>query len=545
MRAAVEYAALRNAALPTRPDAHRFMTESPAVARPSVTNTRRLTLLTLAAVAMGFFLQLGSYPLFDVDEGAFSQATLEMFQRDDFLSTYLNGEPRYDKPILIYWLQALSVQILGVSELAFRLPSALCASVWALLIYGFARRYYGHATALFAAGSMACSLGVYIIARAATADALLNMLIAASMFAAWRHLESGERTWLYATFAAIGVGFLTKGPVAILIPFAVTLLFCLLRRDWKVWARSVFDWRGLVLFAVIALPWYGIILRKEGWSFVEGFFFKHNVARFGGTLQGHAGSLVYYIPVVLIGTLPFTALLLRALWRVRAAWRDDLQCYLLLWFGFVLLFFSLSGTKLPHYVLYGMSGMFILMAVQTRDLKHRFWSLLPAFLFVLTLSVLPFVVDWVRPRIADPYYCEALSDARNYLGPAYYVSTLLAAALILVFMVYPRARLRESLLASGVVCVLLLSLFVVPLGASLQQAPVKEAAVLARERGYDVIMWRLNTPSFSVYYGRPTVGREPRPGDMVLTKAKRLKELTGLGYQIVYSKHGIVLVRIT
>src|ERR671929_741994 len=99
--------------------------------------------LTVAAVLASFFWMLGAAPLFDVDEGAFSQATLEMFQRGDFLSTYLNGEPRYDKPILVYWLQAAGVALLGPTEWAFRLPSALCASAWALATFLFARRAFG------------------------------------------------------------------------------------------------------------------------------------------------------------------------------------------------------------------------------------------------------------------------------------------------------------------------------------------------------------------------------------------------------------------
>src|SRR5437868_15486866 len=104
--------------------------------------------LTVAAVLASFFWMLGTPPLFDVDEGAFSEATLEMFQRGDFLSTYLNGEPRYDKPILIYWLQAASVALFGVSELSFRLPSALCGSMWVALTFAFARRRFGMQSAL-------------------------------------------------------------------------------------------------------------------------------------------------------------------------------------------------------------------------------------------------------------------------------------------------------------------------------------------------------------------------------------------------------------
>jgi 4-amino-4-deoxy-L-arabinose transferase-like glycosyltransferase len=111
---------------------------------------------------------------------------------------------------------------------------------------------------------------------------------------------------------------------------------------------------------------------------VEGFFLTHNVNRFLGTLQGHSGSIMYYIPAVLIGTLPFTAFLIRAVMRWREAWRDDLQCYLWIWFGFVFVFFSLSGTKLPHYLLYGMTGMFILMAIYGPEIRSGFLTLLPA-----------------------------------------------------------------------------------------------------------------------------------------------------------------------
>jgi hypothetical protein len=522
-----------------------FMISDRPNPQPAVPTPKAFAALTVLAVALSFFFALGASPLFDVDEGAFSQATMEMFQRGDFLSTYLNGQPRYDKPILIYWLQAVSVKLFGVNEFAFRFPSALCAALWVLLSFLFARRRFGQNTALLAAGVMATSLGVYIIGRAATADALLNMLIAASMLAAWHCLETGKRAWLYATFAAIGLGFLAKGPVAILIPMAVTFLFCLLRRDLKTWARAVFDPLGLLLFTVIALPWYVVIVQKEGWAFVEGFFLKHNVNRFGGTLQGHAGSLVYYFPIVLVVTLPFTALFIRVLMRLRNAWRDDLQCYLLLWFGFVFVFFSLSGTKLPHYLLYGMTGMFMLMAVHAPALRSRFWALLPALAFFAFLLALPTIVNLVLPRVADAYYREALANAEEYFGPGYFAFAGGAALLTVYFMLERRFDLPRKLLASGAVAVVGLSAFVVPVGAGVQQEPIKQAALLSRGRGYDVIMWRLNAPSFSVYYGRPTPSREPKPGDIVITKAKHLTELEGLGVEVIYAKNGIVLLRVT
>lgn len=521
--------------------------------RALLTERTVIALLCIAAVVMSLFIGLGRAPLFDVDEGAFSEATLEMFQRHDFLSTTLDGRPRYDKPILVYWLQAASVALLGVSEFALRLPSALCASLWALFTFLFARRFYGVPRALLAAVMLATSLGVYVIGRAATADALLNCLIAASMFAAYLYLFTGARGWLYATHAAIGLGFLAKGPVAVLIPLAVTLLFCLLRRDLRTWARAVFDWRGLALFALIALPWYALILSREGWAFVEGFFLKHNVNRFGGTLQGHAGSLLYYFPVLIAWTLPYTALLGLVLRRIRIVWRDDLQLYLLLWFGFVFVFFSLSGTKLPHYVLYGLTGLIVLMALYAAELRSRFWAMLPALLFFALLLVLPEAMRLLLqhpaklaflPKLPDAYYREALGEIGAHFGPWAYVLCAFGALVALAGLVLRRVPLLGALAAAGTVATVSLSLAVVPAAGAVLQGPIKEAAELSRSLGVEPVMWRLNAPSFSVYRGAPTLSRDPTPGDVVITKAKRLAELPGNGYDLLYSKYGIVMVRI-
>ncbi|MEA3194835.1 MAG: hypothetical protein QOD26_3168 [Betaproteobacteria bacterium] len=503
--------------------------------------TRTLAVLAVAAVLASFFLALGRAPLFDVDEGAFSQATMEMFQRGDFLSTYLNGAPRYDKPILVYWLQAASVLALGPTEWAFRLPSAICAALWCFLVFSFTRTFYGVNAGLAAAACAATSVGVFIIGRAATADALLNLLIAASMFSAWLYLQRGERKWLYAAFAAVALGVLAKGPVAILVPGAVTFLFCLLRRDIRTWLRVVLDWRALALFVLIAAPWYVVILYKEGWAFVEGFILKHNVQRFGQPLQSHGGSLVYYLPVILVVSLPHTGLFLRALTRIKTLWRDDLQCYLLLWFAFVFIFFSLSGTKLPHYVLYGMSGMFVLMGWQAGESPSRWWLAVPVALFFIFLLALPWGLDMAAAKSPDAYYEMTLADAASRLGTAYYVYVAVAGLFLLWLIAQPRIDTAHKLAAAGALSVAIAAVFVVPAAGAVQE-PVKRAAELARARNYDIVMWGINVPSFSVYYGRPTASRTPRAGDVVLTRSRRLGELPA--YDTVYARKGVALVRI-
>jgi 4-amino-4-deoxy-L-arabinose transferase-like glycosyltransferase len=501
--------------------------------------TRSLAALSIAAVLASFFVCLGTAPLFDVDEGAFSQATMEMFQRGDFLSTYLNGIPRYDKPILVYWLQAASVLALGPVEWAFRLPSAICGMLWCLVIFAFAKKIYGMQVGLTAAAVAATSLGVFVIGRAATADALLNLLIAAAMFSAWLYLQSRERKWLYAMFAAMAFGVLAKGPVAVLVPGAVTFLFCVFRRDFKTWLRMVFDWKAIVLFVVIAAPWYVVILQKEGWAFIEGFVMKHNVQRFSQPLQSHGGSLLYYFPVVLLASLPHTGLFLRVFLKLKALWKDDLQCYLLLWFAFVFVFFSLSGTKLPHYVLYGMTGIFVLMAVQANESPSRWWLAVPVALFFAFLLALPWAMAIAISRTSDEYYREALALVR--FTTLYSVFVGAVAVFLLWLILQPRIDTPHKLAASGALTVAVLAGLVVPMLGAVQQ-PVKDVARLARARGFDVVMWGINAPSFSVYYGKAVALRTPRTGDVVIVRSRRLKDLPL--HDTLYSRGGVALVRI-
>ena len=319
--------------------------------------------LVFALPLFSFLLYLGGAPLFDVDEGAFSEATREMFERGDFLFTYLNGAPRFDKPIFIYWLQALGYLVFGASEWAFRLPSALAAVVWSYATWHFARERFGRDAALVALAVASTALGPFAIGRAATADALLNCLLALTLFDVWRHLESGARAPLLRAFLWMGLGALTKGPVALIVPAAVSLLYCASRGEWLRWARMVFNPLGWLLLVAIVAPWYLHAYARHGQDFIDGFIMRHNVQRFSGSLEGHGGSAFYYVLAVPLLLLPWSGLFFMALGRLREAFKDPLQRFLWLWFAFVLGFFSLSGTKLPHYVLYGCTPLFILIGL--------------------------------------------------------------------------------------------------------------------------------------------------------------------------------------
>lgn len=499
------------------------------------------SLLLGAFIIVSFYLPLGFVPLFDLDEGAFSEATREMLASGDYLTTYLGGELRFDKPILIYWLQALCVSVFGLNEWALRLPSALASTGWTLMIYLFTRRYYGTKAAFLSAIIMIGSLQIALIAKAAIADALLNCLLAGSMLTMYRFFDSRNSRYLYATFAFIGLGVLTKGPVAILIPLAVSGIFALTQKEWRLWLQALSNPIGWLIFLSIATPWYILEYMEQGQRFIDGFFLKHNVSRFGGSMEGHGGSLLYYIPVVLLGMLPFTALLFRKWQTYQALWVNPLDRFLLIWFLFVFLFFSLSGTKLPHYVIYGYTPLFILMGRLAVNDAHAFRFLWPSLALLLVLFLLPWMLPSMTPLIKDSFTQAVLADASSQIPVSYSLALFLAIG----FMAWgwrSAQSLSWRFFILGLAFTTAINFAVMPLVANFKQTPIKEAALLAKDKGWNVKMIGINTPSFMVYYeGITPKTKSLQAGDVFLTKSTRLEQLPE--HEILYEKNGIVLGR--
>lgn len=494
--------------------------------------------------AILFLMNLGGAPLFDVDEGAFSQATREMFVRGDFLSTWLNGAPRFDKPILIYWCQAVFVWLLGPSEWSFRLPSALAASAWCWAVGVFAWQRFGRSAGWLACGIAATSLGVHVIGRAATADALLNMLLALALLDGWRHLESGARAPLLRSFLWIGLGVLTKGPIALLVPGATTFLYCAASGRFKDWLRSVFHPLGWLILLAVTVPWYATILAIHGQDFIDGFILKHNVERFSSSLEGHSGSLFYYVLMVPVLMLPWLVWFLAALRRLPADWREPLPRFLWIWFGFVTIFFSLSGTKLPHYALYGCTPLFVLLAIHRERVSRAWLGALPVLALLLVFLALPALMahsieaDWVK----DAYYRLQASRVADAVPTGYHA--LLALGLVASLLVLWRSRQAAASRVLMLACVhtLLLTLAVAPFVGDLLQGPVKRAGLLVRQYDEPTVLWNFHAPSFSVYSQRVTPTVQASPGQIALTRRDRVPP--GLQADTLFEEGGVVLLRL-
>jgi len=496
----------------------------------------------VAAAGLAFFLNLGQAPLFDRDEGAFSEATREMVESGNYISTTLNGEPRYDKPILTYYLQAAGVTLLGWTERGLRFHSALAATLWVFLVWGFARREWDDTTGWVAGMLTATSLWVMVIGRAATADALLNLFLALSLFDLFRFWKENRKAPLYRVFLWAGLGFLTKGPVAVAIPLAAAFLLALVRGQLPRYLRAIFNPIGWAIFFCVAGPWYWAIYARDGQAFVDGFFLSHNLNRFADTMEGHGGVFYYFVPVVLLIVLPHTSLLLKTFGRIRKATRSDLELFLWLWFGFVFLFFSMSSTQLPHYLLYGATPLFLLMARYREELRSRFLALLPAAVLASFLFFLPWIWRVAEPRVTDEFTKAIMTGAPDALGFEYQLWTGLGLGAVLALFFLTRWRPWQHLMAAGLAMAAILALALFPAFGQIQQGPTKEAALLARSEGWDVVMWRLDMPSFSLYYGDITPLRAPEPGEVVFTRVTRLERLE-VPTEVVFQKGGIVLAR--
>ncbi len=506
--------------------------------------------LLAGVVLLSFFWQLGAVPLFDLDEGAFTEATREMLASGNFITPHKDGEPRYDKPVLIYWLQAASTQAFGFDELTLRLPSALAATLWVLAIWGFVRERLDRESAVVAALVMALTLQVSLIAKAAVADAVLNLFITLAFFEIYRYFldanPATNRRFVLRAFLWMALGFLTKGPVALFFPVLVSFLFFWSQGALERWFQAAFAPMGWLIFALVALPWYLAVYIDDGPGFFRSFFLDHNAGRFGDAMHGHSGFPGYYLVMLPLILLPFTGWFLRLLPDLRRAWSDPLERFLWLWFATVFVFFSFSGTQLPHYLLYGATPLFILMARHRDLLKGRWLAFVPPLLFMALLVALPLVIGIVASTAHKAHEIAMFQEARAILGPGYLGATVAGLAATVGLLLWSRPLLWQRLILAGLIQTLVVYGVLVPKVFEVMQSPVKEAALLARQLGLPTVVYRTSMPSFSVYRGAITPSRPPLPGELVFLRVDKLESLSadfpGLHSELIYRRGPVALL---
>jgi len=317
-----------------------------------------LTLLFLSLIT--FFLGLGRQAITDSDEAFYAEAAREMVEGNDWLTPHFNYEDRWQKPILYYWFTAAAFAGTDTSEFMARLGSALSGVGLVLLTWSAARRLLNDAAGAWLAGAIAATCyGYFAMARAALPDLPLALFIVATIWAALRATDPAERlstSWAGIAGLTAGLGFLTKGPLGVVIP-AIVLIPIWWRERTRVVVRRADAAIAILLFAISGLPWYVVMWAVHGAPYLQSFFIADNLERFATTRYNDVRAIWYYVPILIGGLVPWTIYALVLPWRIvrdliqRRRRLTDVEWRLVIWILAPLLLFTASIGKQPRYIL--------------------------------------------------------------------------------------------------------------------------------------------------------------------------------------------------
>src|SRR5258708_4461176 len=324
-------------------------------------------LLLAAFCGFFFFWGLASFGLIGADEPRYAQVAREMLARHDWITPVLSGRPWLEKPPLYYWQAMIAYQLFGVSDWAARLASAVDGFALVFAVYWFLRRFRS-GFELDGALMLASSAGIIGYARAASMDLPLSAAFTIAMLAWYAWFESGSRGYLAAFYAFLAIAMLAKGPVAPVLAVVIIVIFAAAGRSFQVVWKTL--WLpGILLFCALCLPWYVMVQLRNPHFFHE-FIIEHNLARFGTNLYHHPEPFWYYVPVTLLGWMPWavfvTAACIWAVRRFRNRDADSLSAFLMIWIAVTVVFFSISQSKLPGYILPALPPGIILLSQYVR-----------------------------------------------------------------------------------------------------------------------------------------------------------------------------------
>ena len=336
------------------------------------TRTRTDVLLLAGFCAFLFFYGMGQFGLIGADEPRYAQVAREMLDRHDLITPTLGGHAWLEKPPLYYWQAMLAYSVLGVTDVAARIPAAVDATLLVIAVYLFFRRFRRGVEVDAALITASCA-GVIGYAHAASMDMALAAAFSVGMLAWWAWRESGKQIYLALFYICMALGMLAKGPVAPFLAAGVIVVFALANREFRVVVRTL--WLpGIVLFCAIALPWYFAVQMRNPQFFRE-FILQHNLARFSSDLYHHRQPFWFYLPVTALALIPWTVFVIVAsVESVRVWWAErksvsgepDLELqfrvFACCWLVVPMFFFSLSQSKLPGYIFPAVPAGAVLLA---------------------------------------------------------------------------------------------------------------------------------------------------------------------------------------
>jgi 4-amino-4-deoxy-L-arabinose transferase-like glycosyltransferase len=306
-----------------------------------------------------FFHQLGSIGLVDETEPLFVESARQMTVTGNWITPYFNEVTRFDKPPLIYWLMAIAMKTIGVNEWAARLPSAIAGTVLVgFCFYAIKRLVPSRIAPYLGSAIVAFNLITLFFGRLGYSDMLLSACFGGSLLAFFLGYVGSNLGWYRAFYLLMGLAVLAKGPVGIVLPSAIVLLFLLWAGKLREVLREIKPLQGIGIFLLVSVPWYLLAYIQNGNAFIESFFGVHNVERFTNVVNQHSGPWYYHLVTVLAGFFPWSLCLPAAIVHVlrHSNWKQEERSqhfgkFALVWFAVVLIFFTIAVTKYITYTL--------------------------------------------------------------------------------------------------------------------------------------------------------------------------------------------------
>jgi 4-amino-4-deoxy-L-arabinose transferase-like glycosyltransferase len=330
----------------------------------SLLSRRAVLLIVIVAATAPYVVGLGESSLWDANEAFYAETPREMLASGDFVNPTFNFQPRFNKPVLPYWIVAASYHVLGTSELAERLPIALGGLVLIATAFGLGCLVRSREAGLLAAIVLATSPRFLMFARRIVIDVHVAMFAGLTLlfFALAEARPDRRRRYLVLMYLSAALGTLTKGPVAILLPGLVFLIY-LAMEGRLADVRNLMLPTGALIGAAVVLPWYVIVYMQHGWQYIVSFLVGENLLRYAETVGVQNRGLFFYPPVMLGDLFPWSVFLPVALLAAVPRWShlapppaDAVTPgrtirLLALWIAVIVVFFSLSRTKQDLYIL--------------------------------------------------------------------------------------------------------------------------------------------------------------------------------------------------
>lgn len=307
---------------------------------------RFIVILVLSVVV--YSSNLWGTSIYILDEAKNAGGAMEMLTRGDLVVPTFNGSLRTDKPPLHYYFMMIAYSLFGVTPFAARFFSAFAGILLVAIIYRQTKKLIGEPSAFYTALVILSSLQLTIQFHLAVPDPYLILILAVSLLSLFKGLHH-DNNYFYLFYITSALGFLTKGLIAIVLPGLILVIYLVVQKKFRLAVlKRLKIFQGMLLFCVIALPWYFAVGHATRGLWLKGFFIEHNLERYTSTMEGHRGFMFAPFLILLVSTIPFCVFVVQA---IGLTWREKnpflIFCVIVcIVFG---LFFSFSKTFLPSY----------------------------------------------------------------------------------------------------------------------------------------------------------------------------------------------------